>query len=112
MSRGYAKSSFVGADPGPGVWRERSGNREGICRVLGLSGRWIGCGVRGAGGAAIGTGGSSVSGGERSSARGRFPVGLLGMVALTVGIEGAVARHALDLTDPASWSWVLSGRAA
>ena len=49
---------------------------------------------------------------EARRRRRRAPPGLLGMLALVAVIEGFVADHALDFTDPASLSWTLSARAA
>lgn len=42
----------------------------------------------------------------------RWPSGLVGMLALVVAIEAAVARHALELRTPPTSSWTLSARAA
>ncbi len=41
-----------------------------------------------------------------------LPGGLLGMLVLLGGIEGFVARNALDFSDPVSLSWRLSAEAA
>ena len=44
--------------------------------------------------------------------RRRFPWGFLGMLGAVIVVETFVARHRLDLTDTASLTWVMSGKAA
>jgi hypothetical protein len=43
---------------------------------------------------------------------GRWPWGLLGMLALVVAVESTVARHRFEFLDMTSVTWALSGRAA
>ena len=44
--------------------------------------------------------------------RRRCPWGFLGMLGAVIVVETFVARHRLDLTDTASLTWVMSGKAA
>lgn len=53
-----------------------------------------------------------MTGETRRSSRDRWPLGLLGMLALVVLIERTVDHHALDFNMPGSWEWRASGRAA
>jgi hypothetical protein len=47
-----------------------------------------------------------------TTARGRVPCGLLGMLALIACVEWAASRHAVDVTPWGAWAWRLSGEAA
>jgi len=44
--------------------------------------------------------------------RGRGPRGFLGMIALILAVEAAIAGHRLEFLDPVSVTWALSDRAA
>jgi hypothetical protein len=56
---------------------------------------------------------SSMAGPEASDFR-RFrpPLGLLGMLALVVGVESFIARHGLEFRDTGDWAWAVAGRSA
>jgi hypothetical protein len=46
------------------------------------------------------------------SPRGRWPLGLLGMLGLALAVERGLARLDLDLMEPWHWDWQVAGKAA